>query len=309
MTPNEALAEIRRRVLAPAVTGGIVSIERPFGPALARAAGELLGGPEPTPERARLERELRASVDGPVEAAIDDPADDPVEAALVGRLRRLAASDVAACAPRLDGAVVTLAALLHDLVAAFHPDLPGPLRHDAPARLLSATARAFAEVPPPSTVRAALARHAWLGDLVRFSLTRTDVSWWVGGASFVGRAPPSRLLAWPDVRRVRRHERRVELGRLPELLADREGADALAGSFARALGAFFAASPVTDLTYAGRLAPPFVLTVPVARLLLHPAGARVCRRAIALGEEGGRYAREVLAQVAPAAAAALGSYP
>lgn len=293
MTPAETVAEIFRRVLLPGVTGGELAIEKPFGPRAARAAAEAVGGLEQSAEEQQLERELGAGTL------------DRGDEAVLRRLRRLSIADASTVVPRIDGAVVMIAALLHDVVAAFHPDLPGVFRPDAPVQLLEAATSGLAEVPAPSTVRAALLRHAWLGELPRFQLVRTEVKWWVGGASFVGRAPPQRLLAWPELRRVRRDERTVAILELPELFADHPNVAALTGAHGRAMSAFFAASPVTDLALAGRLSPPFTLTDAAARLLANPAGARVCRRAIALGEEGGRYAREVIANVAAEAAAVL----
>ncbi len=293
MTPAETVVEIFRRVLVPGVTGGELVIEKPFGRKAAYAAAEVMGGVEISREVVKIDEEhgTKALEQG--------------EEALIRRLRRLANADVSTIIPRIDGGVVVLAALLHDLIAAFHPELPGIFRRDAPHKLLEATASALAEVAPPSTLRAALLRHAWLGDLPRFSLVRTEVRWWVGGATFVGRTPPKRLLAWPEVRRVRRDERGAEVLRLPELFADRPDVAVLTEIHARAMSAFLAASPLTDLALAGRLSPPFVWTESAARLVAGPAGARLARRAIALGEENGKYAREVIANVAGDAALAL----
>lgn len=293
MTPAETTAEIFRRVLVPAVTGGELLIEKPFGRKAAFAAASVFGGLEPSAGEVALDQWFGPS------------AMQQGEEALLRRLRRLANADVTTIIPRIDGGVVVLAALLHDLVAAFHPELPGMFRRDAPSKLLEATAQGFAEVPAPATLRAALLRHAWLGDLPRFALVRTEVRWWVGGRSFVGRAPPARLLAWPDVRRVRRDERAVEILRLPDLFSDRANTAPLVELHARAMSGFLAASPLTDLAFAGRLSPPFAWTEAIARLVENPAGARLSRRAISLGEEGGKFAREVIASVAGDAARAL----
>jgi hypothetical protein len=293
VTAAEIVAEVFRRILVPGVTGGELAIGKPFGRKAARAAAEAMGGIEISQEVVNLDREHGAK------------ALEQGEEALLRRLRRLANADVSTIVPRIDGSVVLLAALLHDLIAAFHPELPGIFRRDAPHKLLEATASALAEVPAPTTLRAALLRHAWLGELPRFSLFRTEVRWWVGGASFVGRTPPSRLLAWPDVRRVRRDERGAEVLRLPELFSDRQDVSTLTEIHSRAMTAFLAASPLTDLALAGRLSPPFVWTDGAARLIANAAGARLARRAIALGEENGKYAREVIANVAGDAALAL----
>ena len=293
MTPSETTAEIFRRVLVPAVTGSALIIEKPFGRAGAFAAAEVVGGMEISSGVVALDVWFGA---GTLQQGED---------ALLRKLRRVANADVSTIVPRIDGAVVAMAALLHDLVAAFHPDLPGVFRRDAPTKLLMMTANALTEIPAPSTLRAALLRHAWLGELPRFSLVRTEVKWWVGGRSFVGRAPPPRLLAWPEVRRVRRDDRGVEIIRLPDLFADRSDVAALTAMHTSAMGAFLAASPLTDLALAGRLTPPFVWTRAAAKLIANPAGARLARRAIALGEEGGKFARDVIATLGGDAAAAL----
>ncbi len=294
---SEIVAEVFRRVLIPAVTGGELAIEKPFGFARARAAGEAVGFDEADlemgPDRQEVERDAGAVTL------------DRGEEALLRRLRRLCGADVPTVVPRIEGGTVMAAALIHDVIAAFHPELPGAFRRDAANKLLDATARAFANIDPPATVRGALLRHAWLGELPRFQLVRTELKWWVGGASFVGRAPPSRLLAWPDLRRVRRDERSAEILRLPELFADRSDVSSLAELHARAMAGFFAASPFTDLAYAGRLAPPFSWTPLLAKIVATPASARLARRAIGLGEEGGKYAREVLAGAGEAASGLL----
>jgi hypothetical protein len=293
MTPAETTAEIFRRVLVPSVTGAALIIEKPFGRVAAFGAAEVVGGMNPSKEVVSLDQWFGAGV---LQQGED---------ALLRKLRRLANADVSTIVPRIDGAVVAMAALLHDVVAAFHPDLPGMFRRDAPVRLLMLTAGAFTEVPPPATLRAALLRHAWLGELPKFSLTRTEVRWWTGGQSFVGRAPPPRLLAWPQLRRVRRDDRGVEIIRLPDLFPDRSDVLAVTEMHTRAMSAFLSASPLTDLALAGRLTPPFVWTSSAAQLVANPAGARLARRAIALGEEGGKFARDVIASVAGDAAAVL----
>jgi hypothetical protein len=275
------------------VTGASLLLEKPFGRKAAFAATSVFGGLDTTPEEVALDQWFGAN------------AMQQGEEALLRKLRRLANADVSTIIPRMDGGVLVLAAFIHDLVAAFHPELPGVFRREAPSKLLEATAQGFAEVPPPATLRAALLRHAWLGDLPRFTLMRTEVRWWTGGRSFVGRAPPARLLAWPDLRRVRRDAREVEIMRLPDLFSDRATTAPLIELHARAMSGFFAASPLTDLALAGRLAPPFSWTPAVASLVATPAGARLARRAIALGEEGGKFAREVIASVAGDAAAPL----
>ncbi|MGZ3473772.1 MAG: hypothetical protein ACXWUG_05205 [Polyangiales bacterium] len=291
--PSEIVEAILRRVLVPAVTGGAIVVERPFGKKNAIAAGESVGGFTTTPEESEVDKYLGPATLGEGEEA------------LLRKIRRLAGVDTVAIGPRIEGGVLAIAALFHDLVVAYHPDLPGLFRRDARRKLLESTAEALESIPKPTTVRAAILRHAWLGDLPRVALARTEVRWWVGGASFVGKEPPKRLLAWPEVRRVRKDTRSVEMLRVLELFADRPEVAGLAELHARAFAAFFAASPLTDLTLAGRLSPPFVWSESLARLVASPAGARVARRAIGFGEERGKFAREVIAATAGEAAGSI----
>lgn len=290
---SEIVEAVVRRVLVPAVTGGTLVIERPFGQKAAFAAAEAVGGFGVSEGLAQIERELGPSV---LERG---------EESLLRRIRRIVDADPVAIGPRLEGGVVAAAALFHDLVAGFHPDLPGAFRRDAPSKLLEATANGLASIPAPATLRAAILRHAWLGELPKFSLSRTEVRWWVGGASFVGREPPARLLAWPNVRRVSKETRNAEILRVLELFGDRGDVSAVGELHARAMAAFFASSPLTDLAFAGRLAPPFTWNDRLQAVVSSAAGARVARRAIALGEERGKFAREVIQAQAGEAAAAL----
>jgi hypothetical protein len=133
---------------------------------------------------------------------------------------------------------------------------------------------------------------------VRFHLVRTEVKWWTGSAKFVGQQPPARLLAWPGVRRVQKLDRSMELMRLPELFEGESSVAALAEPFGAAMAAFFRASPLTDLALAARAQPPFAWTPVMAQLVASRTGARIARRAISLGDDGGRPALEVIASAA-----------
>ena len=283
-TAAQIYGEIVRRVLAPAVASGPIVLGRPFGPRRARLAAEAFG--ESSAESIALTREIG----------------EGIEQALVERVRRFSPMDAGALGSGLDGPTIALAAHLHDAMAAFHPDLAGLFRGSARTEVIELAIEAMVAMPPPSTVREALLRHAWLGTLPRFTLSRVDVSWWTGHDTFYGQEPPARLLAWPEVRKVVRAERKVPALRLPELF-DARVSNALAEPFARALAAFFAASPLTDLAFAGRLAPPFTWTTATRTLVATKAGNRLARRVIASSEEGGRFAREAIAATrAPEAA-------
>lgn len=275
-TAAEIKAEIARRILGPAVsrTAPLV-LGRPFGPRRARLAAEAFSE---TAGTVALAREIGPSVEG----------------AVLERLRRLCPVDAAAIGSTLDGPTIALAAHLHDALAAFHPDLGGMFRGSAREDVLELAIEAMVALPRPATLREALLRHAWLGEVPRFSLARVDVRWWTGRASFIGQQPPARLLAWPELRKVQKTERRVPVLRLPELF-DARLALTLSDPFLRAMAAFFAASPLTDLAHAGRLAPPFAWTAATRALVALPAGARLARRAVSTGEEGGRFARDAIA--------------
>jgi hypothetical protein len=301
--PAAIYAEIRERILVPGVTGGTLVIGKPFGKKRARLAATAAGDEEAplTPEGESL-----AASAAQVRASTASAGLDEADEAVVRRLRRLVAADAAALGPRIDGAVVELAALLHDAVAAFHPDMAGLFRPKAPKRLLQATVDALVTVHAPATVRGALLRHVWLGDLVQFELMRTEVKWWTGRATFVGRTPPKRLLAWPDVRRVQRRDRTMEILRLPELFADASAADATMNElYARAMTLFLQATPITDLALAARGAPPFQWSNAHASFVANGAAARLAHRAIVLSRDGGKSAFDAIAASAGGVPASL----
>jgi hypothetical protein len=300
--PAAIFAEVRERILVPGVTGGTLVIGRPFGKKRARLAALAAGDDEAplTPEGESNDEEI-ARVRHMLASSPLDEADE----AIVRRLRRLVAADAAALGPRIDGAVVELAALLHDAVASFHPDMAGLFRPRAPKKLLQSTVDALTSVRSPATVRGALLRHVWLGDLVQFELMRTEVKWWTGHATFVGRAPPKRLLAWPDVRRVQRRDRTMEILRLPDLFGDGAVDATMNELYARAMTLFLAATPITDLALAARTAPPFAWTNAHAAFVANGAAARVAHRAIVLARDGGKSAFDAIAASAGAVPTSL----
>lgn len=310
--PAEILAEIARRILIPGVTGAPLEIGRPFGGRRASLAASAVDqdvhdeGNEAA--RALLPEGADAAL-GEIRALLPSGHMDESEEAVMRRLRRLVPADSIAIGPRFEPGVIRLAALLHDAVAAFHPDMVGLFRPNAPKKLLDATLRALSEVPPPSTLRAALLRHAWLGELVRCELVRTEVKWWTGRATFIGKPCPPRLLAWPEARRVQRKDRSIDLLRLPDLFADKGDVAALGELYLRAIGAFLVATPITDLVLAARAAPSFVWRESLVGFLASRAGARVARRAIALGEDGGKHAFEAIAAAAGGIPSSLRAHP
>lgn len=294
--PSEIVAEVLRRVLSPAALGAPLQIGQPFGRARALAAAESLAG-------GRTDGASDPAAEGEVRALLHAAALDATDEAVVRRLRALSPIDVESLGPRLDPQSTRLAALAHDAIAAFHPDLVGTFGGGRrPSRLLEATSRALAEVPAPASVREALLRHAWLAPLFDFELVRTGVRFWVGSRDFVGVEPPARLLAWPELRRVHRTERRAELLRLPTLF-EGDAAGALAEPWARAMAGLLAASPLTDLAHADRAAPAFVVTPAAWALVASDAGARLARRVLVAA---GRAASDAVALSSPAIAQRLG---
>ena len=98
-----------------------------------------------------------------------------------------------------------------------------------------------------------------------FDLGRDDVrvSFWVGKREFHGAEPPSRLLKWPELRRVREERWRVTV--VGEAMAD--------PLMKPIVTALLTSSPLTDLFEPSRLEPRFDL-VPLARWLRLPEVAR-----------------------------------
>jgi hypothetical protein len=169
-----------------------------------------------------------------------------------------------------------LGATLHDLVQAAHPGFDTALRRFAPARLLKLVEATLARIPRPRSVGEALARHTWFARLFEMQRADTVVSWWVGSRTFLGEAPPARLAAWPDLRRVR-----TEI--LARGVMDLPGAGGAVdlGSFAGSLRRFLAKTPLTDLATCHRRAPVFAWGNETLGLVATSAGRTLATRAFA----------------------------
>jgi hypothetical protein len=190
----------------------------------------------------------------------------------VRRARQLAPID------RFEGASEAewaLAAVLHDVAQATHPDFNATFRRRSPGRLLDIADATLDRVAGPPTVKDALSRHAWFARV--FEITRTDVvvSWWVGSRTFLGTDPPARLTAWPEFRRV-------QVEKTPRPLVDlpANGASVDAGSFAITLGRFLSKTPLTDLATLGRATPAFAWSEGTLSLVGAGAGRALALRAI-----------------------------
>jgi hypothetical protein len=269
------------KFMAPLVLGGAMEPGRPLGgkTALALANAEMTGAGVP------LDAE-RASL---------------VQLARVRVARRLAPVDrVGSLAP----ADWILGAALHDLVQATHPDLPGTFRKSAPGRLLEIILKTLECAPPCPTLRDALARHTWFARM--FEITRVDavVSWWVGSRRFLGTDPPSRLLTWPELRRV-------HVERTPRALMDLPAAGGSLDPdlFAMVTRALLAKTPLTDFASCHRAAPVFLWSADTLALVATPVGRTLALRAMsrqpsdAVDAALGRATRAVLQHQAWGAAA------
>lgn len=195
--------------------------------------------------------------------------------------------------PELGDEALRLAAAVQNLLFLLHPGTATLSVTRRRLRAVSAYATRLATLAMPDAAledgrgvaRLLAERHSMLHHL--FDLGRDDVrvSFWVGRREFRGAEPPSRLLRWPELRRVREERWRVTV--VGEAMAD-----ALMKPIVTAL---IASSPLTDLFEPTRLEPRFDL-LPLARWL------RVAEVARAVAD---RWLSAGLPQVAGAYTAAL----
>ena len=234
--------------MAPLVVGGELKPGKPIGAKTALA----LGGRQPSDidtvgkvglARVRLARKI-------VAVALFDPAPSPEEWAL--------------------------GAALHDIVQAAHPGFDGAFRRKSPRRLLHVVDKLLEQIPPPASARAALSRHTWFSRL--FEITRTDVTlrWWTGSATFLGEDPPTRLTAWPELRRVNQTRTPHPLMDLPS-----SGSAADPSQFTGAIEAMLVRSPLTDIATCTRSSPTFVWTQSSLSFIATRAGRTLALRALA----------------------------
>jgi hypothetical protein len=195
-----------------------------------------------------------------------------------------------------------LAFALNDLLQATNPDLPGVFGRDRPQKLVALALEIVALAGPPRSVGEALARHATFSRALELVRIDTHVAWWVGSRSFRGAHPPTRLLSWQSVRRVRQSHEDVPLASMAPPDAG------WAEVWREALARWIAASPLTDLATATRSAPEFVWTGALLGLLASPPGRTLARRGALGGGTAPRVAdvlsraRERLVEIEPRAA-------
>lgn len=166
---------------------------------------------------------------------------------------------------------LSLACAVHNLLFLSHPRADAWTMSRAARSKVIAAAQRFATRPRTEARARVLARHGLLHNFFDISRTDLKLTWWTGSSVFLGQSPPSRLTAWPTVRRVRREESTTSF---QELLG---GAD-----IAPVVVTLVRRSPLSQLLTMSRFGPP--LHWEDAVFLLRDAE---CARAIAYRSIGG----------------------
>lgn len=250
----ELAARVYRDVVAPLVLGGALRPGRPLGGAAAVTLGEF-------------------------DAAVDVDLRSRVDLARTRLARGLVAIDLLPPASRDDW---TLLAAAHDWLAAVSPALSSVLAPRAGDRLLDLIESALDRVKAPKDALAALSRHTFFARLLEIARKDVRVSFWAGSREFLGEKPPSRLLAWKDVRRVHVAEDARPLMSLPDHGARIDG-DRWVAVGRRIL----ALTPLTDLATMTRSAPRFVWSPETLGLVETHAGLVLAVRAARANAPGG----------------------
>jgi hypothetical protein len=239
-----------QNVVAPLVLGGPLTPGKPIG---GKAALQLEG---------------------------DRPPVDPEKYSHVQLIRTRRAREIVAIdrLENLSREEWVLAAVLHDILQATHPNLVGVLSKSGPRRLIDIADRTLDHVSGPRTAKEALSRHTLFSRVLEVARTETELRWWTGSAKFIGTEPPARLTAWPELRRV-------QVTRTPHPLMTlvARGAEA---QFAAVVAKFLARSPLTDLATCHRASPPFVWTSEVLALIASVAGRTLALRSLAREDAG-----------------------
>jgi hypothetical protein len=234
-------------VMAPLVLGGPMRPGHAIGARAALALGEG--------ERTTIDVDLEAHV----------------RLGRVRRARRLAPIDTVEAATPAEW---TLSACLHDIVQATNPTFDAVLRRGSAARILDLASEAIERVPPPAHARDALSRHTWLARALDIARTDTEISWWTGSRTYLGVDPPSRLQAWPELRRVSVVATPHPLLDLSPLAIDR-------GRLTETVARLLTRTPLTEIATCTRTAPPFAWSAPALALLSTRTGRTLALRALA----------------------------
>ena len=191
--------------------------------------------------------------------------------ARVRRARELCAVDTL---PSMSTAEWLLAIVVNDLLYSADPEVNSFLSPHRAEQIIAGVLETLAQAPGPVDLADALARHATFAQVLSVERVDTTISWWCGSATYSGRTPPSRLLVWPSVRRVRKERSVVSL------LDMASGKANFQTSYLDAVGALLARTPLTDLATAGRASPEFAWTRPTLLLLRAGAGRTLALRAM-----------------------------
>lgn len=249
----ERCDELAQAILEPLVLGGPVHPVRPFGGPLALRLG--LGK------------------DGAVRRVADADLGSRLDVARVRRARLIAPVDTL---PELDAGDWAVLAGLNDLLQLTNHELAGALTRGRYARLVLNLRWLCERIPAPRDLLGALSRHATFARALDMVRTDSAVSWWTGSARFRGERPPSRLTAWPEIRRVRVDEQRVSLADMPLGLIGITIDD-----FTDVLGLWLTRSPLTDLATVTRKSPVFAWSASTLSIIATGAGRGLAFRALA----------------------------
>jgi len=252
--------ELCRALLVPLVLGGPVHPVRPFGADLAMAIG----------------RKRRLDDVAQVEGRPGAPPENLASSISVARVRRARLLAPVDALDELDQASFAQLAALNDLIQLTNHNLGGPLTRGRYLRLLANVHALCERIPAPSDVRGALSRHATFARALELSRTDSKVSWWTGSAHFRGEPPPSRLLAWPEMRRVHVDARKVALAQMPDGVTGVAPAD-----YMDVLALWLTRSPLTDVATAARTLPPFAWSASTLSLVAAGPGRMLALRALA----------------------------
>jgi hypothetical protein len=188
-------------------------------------------------------------------------------------------------APALDEHAFRLGAALHNVLLLAHPAL-GEDPADETRQRIADTALALAAIGPPPTAAVTVARHSLLGRVADIVQPERVVSHWLGTRRYLGRTPPGRMLALPQLRRVR-----LEEFRRPWLR------DVGVSSLARpAWHALSTANPLSEALDPLRLEPPLSFGRVLPLLRFAPIARLIAGRALEIGvlAAGAAYAGALL---------------
>jgi hypothetical protein len=140
----------------------------------------------------------------------------------------------------------TLLYAIHDLMAASHPQ--SAAFYARAHTFCDAALEALVALPAPLDPHRLVTRHLMVRRFFETVRADVNVKWWAGRASFLGEAPPERLMRWSTLRRVQ-----VENERTPMwMVAIQEGDEHTRAARRRLITGLLDASPLTRLMGLGQ---------------------------------------------------------